>query len=223
MKQAPARDRFAAVAVDVVLFGIIDDTLHALVDTVDRPPHYIDIEAFIGGLIESSETAEMAIARHLATKGSLQSSYIEQLCTFSALERDKRNRVISIAYLGLVRPATVETYKHASARWVPIAKLRNLAYDHNQMLATALERLRGKLTYTTIANHLLPNHFTLSELQRVYEIVLNQTLDKRNFRKKILALDVVKETGRMQEGVQNRPAALYTFKQNKVEELTLIV
>ena len=90
------------------------------------------------------------------------------------------------------------------------------------MLLTALGRLQGKLAYTTIAQYLLPKHFTLSELQAVYEIILQKDFDKRNFRKKILTLEVIKETGKMQEGVKNRPAALYEFSSKKIKELPLL-
>ncbi len=222
MKQAPANTRFAAVAVDIVIFTIIDDVLCVLLGIVDRPPHYQNIEACIGGLVEVNETTEAALHRHLQTKTTLQNLYIEQLYTFSEIERDKRNRVISVSYLGLVRQSEDVTSLPEGLRWCPVHELPKLAYDHSDMFAVAYSRLKGKLAYTTIAQFLLPKTFTLTELQRVYELITGAHIDKRNFRKKLLSLDVVKETGRMQEGMKNRPAALYTFKTTKLVELPLL-
>ncbi len=220
---APAPHRFAAMAVDTVVFGNSDGILMVLVAPVNRPPHYVDILGFPGGLIAADENADEASVRILSTKAALEGVYLEQLYTFSEVKRDKRNRVVSVAYLGLIRPDVLTTYTHTEAAFVPVKGLSGLAYDHDAMLQVALKRLRAKCSYTTIAQHLLPRHFTLSELQAVYELVGNEIFDKRNFRKKILALNILKETGRMQEGVKNRPAALYEFRSKKVEELALVV
>jgi 8-oxo-dGTP diphosphatase len=223
MKKAPAEMRFAAVAVDVVLFGIVDGNVSVLIGTVNRPPYYEHIEAFIGGLIEVHETSEDALVRHVATKTHLKKIYTEQLYTFSALERDSRNRVISISYLGLVRPDACRLPLMEGMRWCPVQELPKLAYDHTVMYSVARERLKGKISYTNIAQYLLPPQFTLSELQEVYELILTQDIDKRNFRKKILALNIVEETGEMQEGVKNRPAALYRFTSKDLAVLSPIV
>ncbi|MCA9353907.1 MAG: NUDIX domain-containing protein [Candidatus Kaiserbacteria bacterium] len=222
MKKAPEKLRFAAMAIDAVVFGIVDGELCALVSPVNRPPHYVNILGFLGGLVDAKETAEEACDRVLHEKGGLKQVYLEQLYTFSAVNRDKRNRVVSVAYLGLVRPDTAASYAHEGAMFMPVKKLKQLAYDHDDMLQMALKRLQGKLSYTTIAQFLLPRHFTLSELQGAYELILGKEFDKRNFRKKILALDVVKDTGTVQEGVKNRPAALYEFTSKKLQELELI-
>lgn len=223
MKQAPEKFRFAALAIDAVVLGFVEGTLCGLVSLVDRPPHYMNVPGFLGGMVAAKETAEQACVRVLAEKGTLTDVYLEQLYTFSAVERDKRNRVVSVAYLGLVRPDLAATYSHDAAKFVPLKQLKKLAYDHTEMLQVAIRRLQGKLSYTTIAQHLLPRHFTLSELQSAYEAIVSKEFDKRNFRKKILALDIVQETGTMQEGVKNRPAALYEFTSQKVQELPLIV
>lgn len=214
---------FAAVAIDVVVFGLKDNRLHVLLAPVDRPPHYTNIDACIGGLIGVDETADDAVKRHLKDKAKLTRVYFEQLYTFSALKRDKRNRVISVSYIGLVRPEVIDTYEHESAFWVPVDEVRKLAYDHNEILEVALKRLQGKLEYTTVVQYLLPKEFTLSELQEVYEAVLKTSFDKRNFRKKILSLDILKDLKKMQEGVPNRPAALYSFKKEGVVELSVFV
>ncbi|MFT5849548.1 MAG: 8-oxo-dGTP diphosphatase [Patiriisocius sp.] len=223
MKKAPEELRFAAMAVDIVIFGIIDKKLHVLVQNVNRPPHYVDIPGFPGGLIAKTETADDALARHLADKVHLTDLYTEQLYTFSAIDRDRRNRVISVGYIGCVKPEVIENYMFEGALWMPVSKIKKLAYDHDAMFTKATARLRGKLAYTTIAQFLLPKSFTLTQLQDVYEVILGTELDKRNFRKKIIALDIVKETGRMQEGVKNRPAALYSYVSKNLKQLPSIV
>lgn len=222
MEKAPENLRFAVMAVDIVTLGFVDGVLCGLVSPVNRPPHYINTLGFLGGIVDAKETAEQASVRVLKQKGSIEHVYLEQLYTFSAVERDKRNRVVSVAYLGLVNPVVAAAYTHTEASFIPLKRLSKLAYDHDEMLQTALSRLQGKLAYTTIAQYLLAKHFTLSELQAVYEVILKKEFDKRNFRKKILALGVVKETGKMQEGVKNRPAALYEFSSKKITELPLL-
>lgn len=222
MKKAPEHLRFAAIAIDIPVFGMVEGELYALVSPVNRPPHYKNVPGFIGGLIEPSETADDAVVRYLKENAGISELYTEQLYTFSELERDKRNRVISIAYFGLVRPDVVRAFDHPAASFVPVKKLPTLAYDHDSIKEKAVKRLAGKLEYTTIAQYLLPRHFTLTELQTVYEVVFKKEFDKRNFRKKILALNIVKETGRMEEGVKHRPAALYEFSSQKLKELPLI-
>lgn len=223
MPKAPSKLRFAVVAVDVVLFSFKDGKLSVLLDKVDRPPHYTNIEACIGGVIEVNETAEMAIDRHLGSYLPTRLVHLEQLYTFSDLNRDKRNRVISVGYIGLVEAGAAEQVVSKTARWCPVNELPKLAYDHREIIQKALTRLKGKLSYTNLVQFLLPKHFTLTELQTVYEAVLGEELDKRNFRKKISALEIVKDTGRVQEGVKNRPAALFEFKQKKPQEFSAII
>jgi len=222
MQKAPAEFRFAAIAIDAIVLTIIDGQLHGLVSNVDRPPHYVNVPGFLGGIITAEETADETCSRILQEKGNLKKVYLEQLYTFSDVARDKRNRVVSVAYMGLVRPDVAGSYEHEGVSFQPLGQLKNLAYDHDEMLQVALKRLRGKLEYTTIAQHLLPNHFTLTELQQVYEIVFKKEFDKRNFRKKILALDIVRDTGNVEEGVKHRPAALYKFSSQKIVDLPLI-
>tara|TARA_B100000508_G_scaffold31981_2_gene24616 strand:- start:7530 stop:8201 length:672 start_codon:yes stop_codon:yes gene_type:complete len=222
MKQAPAEFRFAAMAVDAVVLGLVDGELYGLVSNVDRPPHYVNVPGFLGGIITEKETAEEACERILKEKGNLKDVYLEQLYTFSEVNRDKRNRVVSVGYIGLVRPDTVRMYDHPEASFKLLKECKHLAYDHDEMLAMTIKRLKGRLSYTNVAQYLLPRHFTLTELQTVYETVLKEELDKRNFRKKILALDIVKDTGRVEDGVKHRPAALYEFTSQKIKELPLI-
>ncbi len=223
MNRAPENLRFAAMAIDAVVFAYLDGELKVCIKPVSSESAYKGMQAFPGGLIRETENADGALTRVLETKVGLKPAYSEQLYTFSDVNRDKRNRVVSVAYLCFVRPDTAAVPAAGDATFVSVRDLPPLAYDHAEIINVALGRLRGKLTYTTIAQFLLPRHFTLTERQGVYEMILGTTLDKRNFRKKILALDIVKDTGRVQEGVQNRPAALYTFTSQKLTELPLIV
>lgn len=128
-----------------------------------------------------------------------------------------------MAHIAFMPPHQAELYCHPGAEFVRVNDIADLAYDHNEMLQTAINRLRGKLTYTTIARYLLPRHFTLTELQAVFEMILIKEFDKRNFRKKMLALDIIHDTGNVQEGVKNRPALLYTFKTKHLTELSLMI
>lgn len=221
-KQAPIQYRFAAVAVDVVVLSFLEGELQALLMEVDRPPHYTNVKAFVGGIMEVKETADDAVMRHLHQKAGIQKLYTEQLYTFTGVERDKRNRVVAVAYMGLMDPDAAMRLDLTKVAWVPVGKVGTLAYDHNEMLAVAKKRLRGKLAYTNIARYLLTKKFTLTELQTLYETVESKPFDKRNFRKKILSLDIIEETGEKQEGVKNRPAALYTFKGSGLTEMALI-
>jgi 8-oxo-dGTP diphosphatase len=225
MRLAPNNLRFAAIAVDTVIFSFIDGRLCVLLGQVNRPPHYAGVEAFIGGIVEVNETAEDAVKRHLKNKAGLQPNqlFLEQLYTFSALNRDKRNRVISVSYLGCIPPMAAKKVKGEGLRWSPVDKIPSLAYDHNEMANTAKGRLSGKLEYTNIARFLLSQEFTLTELQSLYEQVLERELDKRNFRKKILSLGILKETGNKRSGMRNRPAALYSFVGKDLKTLPSLV
>lgn len=210
--------KFAILATDIVCFRIIDNKLTVLLGRVTSNSIYKNWWAAIGGLIRASETADQSAERLLAEKPGIKKIYKEQLYTFSRLDRDPRGRVISVAYLALAgsdpqekEQASIETY------WAPVSDLPKLAYDHEEVLGVALERLRAKIGYTNIAQFLLPKQFTFSEFQKVYELVLGKGVDKRNFRKKIAALQVLKDTGLVKRGGAMRPAALFEFSSKKLE------
>lgn len=212
-KPTPEELRFAALAVDVVCFRVVEKRLEVLLGKVVSPSSPFNGRwAHIGGLIAVEETAEDAVERLLRDKAGLSGVALEQLATFSRVNRDPRGRVVSVAYLGLVDPEEGEgSGGHVETKWVPLREATKLAYDHDEISEAALERLRAKLGYTNIARHLLPPEFTLSELQAVYETVLGRALDKRNFRKKIIATGLLKETGKTRRKGAMRPAALYRF------------
>lgn len=205
--------RFAALAVDAVCFRLREKELEVLIGKVVTTSKYNGYWAHIGGLIRVDETAEQALDRLLHDKAGISDIYKEQLYTFSAIDRDPRGRVVSVAYLALTADDSVQSAATGvETKWVPIVGLKGLAYDHDEITKVAIERLRSKIMYTDIAKHLVPKEFTLSDLQKVYEAVLGEEMDKRNFRKRILSLGVLRDTKRtIKRGVM-RPASLYSFK-----------
>jgi 8-oxo-dGTP diphosphatase len=204
--------RFAVLAIDVALFALLDRRLRVLLIPVERPPHFVGMQGLPGGLIAPDETAEQAVARHLRDKAEVSAAYVEQLATFSGVDRDPRGRVVSVAYLSLLPPEQAAANPLARGqRWVPVERAGHLAYDHDEILAAALERLRARLGYSTTARHLMPRQFTLTELQQTYETVLSRPFDKRNFRKKLQEAGIVRGTGKMRSGQPSRPAELYRF------------
>ena len=202
--------RIAVAAVDVAVFSIIDNELNVFLIPIDRPPHYTNLSGLPGGLILADETAEEAAKRLLNDKMSIKKANLMQLYTFSNPDRDKRSRSISIAYLILISSNSVNI-KESLGKWTPINKLPKLAYDHDQIIEVALDRIKAKFAYTNIASLLLPKKFSLTELQKVYEIILAKDFDKRNFRKRILASGMIEATGTQIE-IYHRPATLYSFK-----------
>jgi hypothetical protein len=190
---------------------------------VHLPPDIVNAQALPGGLVRPDETAEDAVARHLAEKCDLRGIYGEQLATFSEVERDPRGRVVSVAYLALVPEPVARAHRLPDGlRWVEAAKVGKIAYDHNQIVPAALERLRARLQSTTIARHLIAPRFTLSELQGVYESVLGRDLDKRNFRKKLIAGGIVRPTGKTLRPTLGRPSQLYRFAGSRVEPIGIL-
>lgn len=221
---APEDLRFAVMAVDCALFTIRNGSLFMRVIAVTRLPHYKNTWAMPGGLILPHETTEQAIARLLADKGHVASRklHIEQLFTFSEVNRDPRGRVVSVAYLGLIPWDSLsdsEQADTADATWIPVQSAKKLAYDHDAVLKAALARLRSKVTYTTLIAFLLPEAFTLTELESAYECLLRKKLDKRNFRKKILKLKILKALNKKKRTGRSRPAELYRFASASIQEI----
>lgn len=211
------------VAVDAVIFTVREGRLHVLLIQMKKKP-FTGRWAIPGGLLEDGETSEKAARRVLRTQTGLGDVFLEQLATFDDPKRDPFGRVISVASFALVPAEGVRlrtTEKYADVRWWPVSGLPALAYDHAEMLEYALARLRAKLQYANVAWSLLPEQFTLSALQSVYECILGRTLDKRNFRKKILSLGLLADTGKVTKGEAHRPAALYRFRTRKTADVAL--
>jgi 8-oxo-dGTP diphosphatase len=218
---------FAILATDVALFTIRDGQLLVRLSFVNRPPHFPNSKGLPGGLIKPQETAEESVARIIETKAciSRDSIHIEQLYTFSAINRDPRGRVVAVAYLALVPWEALSPLQQADtaeAWWSPLSRAKKLAYDHDLVLPMALKRLASRITYTTLISKLLPKEFTLTDLENAYKSILGTHLDKRNFRKKILKLDILKELPRKRQGGAFRPAQLYRFNTDAVKEIEVL-
>jgi 8-oxo-dGTP diphosphatase len=201
------------VAVDLVIFTIRDGALHALLIRRAAPP-FEGRWALPGGFILHGESLEDAALRELGEETGVRNVYLEQLYSFGDPDRDPRGRVISVAYYALVAAdrAPLSAGSDASdARWWPVAKHPPLAFDHGRILEYALERLRNKLEYTTVGFQLLPPKFTLTQLQLVYEAILGRPLDKRNFRRKMELLGILKPLQEWAREGRSRPAQLFTF------------
>ena len=212
-----------AVAVDCVLFGLDldEDALDILlIQRMNEP--FAHAWALPGGFMQMDETADAAARRELEEETGVTDVYLEQLYTFTGVDRDPRGRVVSIAYYALAKLSDHRIRAATDAEnvgWFRIGELPRLAFDHQKIVDTAIERLRGKVRYAPIGFELLPPRFTLSQLQRLYEIILEKPLDKRNFRKKILGMDLLVDTGEHEQGVAHRAARLYRFDRRKYQKL----
>jgi 8-oxo-dGTP diphosphatase len=211
----------AALTVDCVVFGFDEAELKVLLIQRDLPP-FKGKWALPGGFVTLTETVEQAARRELREETGLNDVFLEQLYTFGDVHRDPRERVVSVAYYGLVALAgkTLHASTDASnAAWFCVSELPSLAFDHDKIVAVAVERLKGKVRYQPIGFELLPAKFTLSQLQHLYEAILERPLDKRNFRKKILGMDVLVETDEIEQDVAHRAARLYRFDEAKYRRL----
>lgn len=199
------------VAVDIVIFTIQASVLKVLL-VKRRIPPFKEQFALPGGFVLKNEDLDQAALRELREETGVSNVYLEQLYSFGHPERDPRERVISVAYYALVSAdrQLQAGSDAAEAHWFPVAGLPQLGFDHAEILSYAVERLRNKLEYTTVGFQLLPEKFTLTELQTVYEAILEKTLDKRNFRRKIAQLKILKPLREFQHGGQ-RPAQLFKF------------
>ena len=207
-----------SVTVDVLLFTILEGGLNILLIKRNEEP-FKDSWALPGGFVKMAESLDEAAARELFEESGVNKQYLEQLYTFGKPDRDPRTRVITVAYMALTTQDswTLKPDGDASeASFFPIDKLPKLAFDHQEIVDYGLRRLRAKLGYTNIVLGLVPNSFTLTELQNVYEAILKTKLDKRNFRKKILSTGLILASGKKVAGIAHRPAMLYSFKNKRV-------
>ncbi|MBI4598452.1 MAG: NUDIX hydrolase [Candidatus Omnitrophica bacterium] len=210
-----------AIAVDVVLLTIQGGTLKLLLVKRKQAP-YRGAWALPGGIVGAEESVDAAALRELHEETNIGNIYLEQLYTFGELARDPRGRVITVAYYALVNWQQVQLkarQRVAEAMWFPVKRLPELAFDHRRIVDYALERLQNKVNYTTVGFQLLPREFTLTDLQRSYEVILGRRLDKRNFRRKMLQLGILRGTTRFQASGRQRPARMYTFTEPKVVKL----
>lgn len=218
---------FAVIATDTVLFTVKENQIFVRLITIDRPLFPKDSKAMPGGLIDPKETAEEAAKRHLEVKSGISQEkiYLEQLYTFSDVDRDPRGRVVAVAYLALVpweKLSESEKESGENSFWMNVKEVGTLAYDHNEVLNVAVSRLRSRASYSTIVSKLLPDEFSFTELEAVFNCVLGKTLDRRNLYKKIQSLNILTPLDEKRTGVSNRPAQLFRFSQKNIQILEVI-
>lgn len=209
-----------AVSVDLVVLTILDDELQVLL--VRRPQEpFAGTWALPGGFVRIDESLDDAARRLLLEKTGISDLYLEQLYTFGDPDRDPRMRVITVSYYALVPVGAVPILRASGAEadigWRAAESARPLAFDHERVVAYALRRLRNKLDYTPVGVELLPERFTLSEMQRVYEIIMGRSMDKRNFRKRVRGKEWLERAEGVRREGPHRPAQLYRFVQRTSE------
>ena len=199
-----------STAVVVTIFTVVRNRLSVLLIERSEKP-FQGIWALPGGLLQPGETLDDAATRKLQEETGLQDVFLEQLYTFDTLAQTKTET--TVAYFALIHDADAKLRQELEWKpeWFPLSTLKALAFDNQIILENAKDRLRSKLEYTNIAYSVLPESFTLSEMQHVYEAITEEPLDKRNFRKKIVSLGIVQETGRLKKQGAHRPAKLYKF------------
>ena len=210
-----------AVTVDCVVFGLDDQDLKVLLIQRDNEP-FAGRWALPGGFVKMDETLEESALRELREETGLTKVFLEQLYTFGNPNRDPRERVMTVAYYALVKLLDHKVQAATDAReaaWFAVDDLPKLCFDHNTILDTALTRLQGKVRYQPIGFELLPPKFSLTQLQRMYEIILERSLDKRNFRKKVISLDILDELDEVEQDVAHRAARLYRFNERKYRQM----
>lgn len=217
-----------SVSVDCVIFGYDQDSLKVLLIKRGVDP-YVDYWALPGDLVHPNENTEEAVNRVLKDMTGLENIFTEQVKTFGDLGRHPLGRVFTISHYSLLRIKDYElspTNKNNSpsafaleAKWHNVNRIGELAFDHNKILASCKEKLVNNVKSKPVGFELLPNKFTLSELQNLYESILEKKFDKRNFRKKINSMKLLTDTGKTQKSVSHRPAKLFSFNKVKYEIL----
>lgn len=214
------------ITVDAVVFSYIREKLHMLLIKRNIKP-YKGLYALAGAFIKENETANDAVIRMLKEETGLNLDYLEQLYTFTDINRDPRQRIVSIAHYGLINYTnqTLKTSKHADVvGWVEVKEAfrKDLAFDHKEIMRYALDRLRNKLRYEPIGFELLPRFFTMGELYNLYCAILDEGLDRRNFSRKILGFGLLKETEFKSSGHVGRQAKMYEFDKITYDRLKKI-
>ena len=218
----PTENGRPVLTTNIVVFTLRDEQLKLLLVRRANAPYqgYLSLP---GGVVGEDEDIEANATRKLEEGTGVSGVYLEQLYTFGTLERDPRERVVSVAYYALVasKRLRLRTDEHSEGvGWFALDELPELAFDHAQMADTAHQRLAAKLDYSTIAFQFMPERFTLNDLQKVFQIILNRELDKRNFRKRMLAMDQIRQTSEVRRNGSHRPARLYRV--NNPHEVQII-
>lgn len=210
------------VAVDAVVFAYKDKTLSVLL-VKQKYGQNKDQWVLPGGLVKDDESLKDAVERELFEEAGIKVNYLEQLYTFGDdIHRDPRNRVISVSYFALVNPSKMKLKSGTDAkdaRWFSLSEIPKLPFDHNIIINKSIERIQSKLAYQPIGFELLNKQFPFSDLENLYQTILNKEIDRRNFRKKILSFGLINETDQMTQKGAGRPAKLFKFNQSKYNKL----
>ncbi|MEN0048647.1 MAG: NUDIX domain-containing protein [Bacteroidota bacterium] len=210
------------IAVDAIVFGYEKAQLYVLL-IKQKFGAYKNIWSLPGGFVLNGEGLTQAVTRELKEEAGIEVDYLEQLYTFGdQVERDPRGQVISVAYFALVNPENLVLRADTDAedaQWFPFNDLPQLAYDHDQIIQKAIARLQAKLHYQPIGFDLLREEFPFSDLEQLYQTILGRKIERRNFRKKMLKLGIVTETGKVKKIGSGRPAQIYRFNLQKYKEL----
>lgn len=213
----------SAVSIDCVLFGFDGGELKILLIERNEDP-FKDWWALPGNLVGEDESVDQSASRILHELTGLSDVYMEQYYTFGEVNRHPQGRVITVAYYAMLRLGGDKALKPLTnyakkAQWINLSELPKLAFDHQHIFDKGLEKVKRRIKHLPIAFELLPEKFTLTQVQNVYELILGKKLDKRNFRKKILSFGVLKELDEKQKGVSFRAATLYKFDKRKYAKL----
>jgi 8-oxo-dGTP diphosphatase len=208
------------VTVDVIVLRIAQDALEILLIRRGKPP-FEGMWAIPGGFVDMDETLDAAARRELREETGLCELWMEQLYTFGSVDRDPRGRCITVAYFGVV-PSDADLKLDAGddanqLNWFASRDLPDMAFDHQRIIEVALQRLRNKLMYSPVGFRLMPETFTIPQFQRMFEIILDAPLDKRNFRRKIRGMEILEDTGQMIRSGAHRPAKLYRVRPEMME------
>jgi len=212
-----------SVTADIVIYTIQNNELKILLVKRGIEP-FKNKWAIPGGFVRIHESLEDAAKRELEEETGVKDVYLEQLYSFGDPKRDPRGRVITVAYMALINSEKIKLKAAtdvSEVQWFSIKKIPQLAFDHKKILDYSLKRLKWKFEYTTVAFSLLPKKFTISEIQNIYEIVFNRQFDKRNFAKKVLSLDILKEE-EIKKDVSHRPPMLYSLKKDIGEVVEIL-
>lgn len=211
-----------ALATDCAIFGFDGGELKLLLLKREKEP-FENKWALPGGFVYMNETTEESSKRILMEKAGVKNVFIEQLFTFSKVDRDPRERIVSVSYFALVNKSQFQLIAGRDtiqAEWFPVSKLPELGFDHHEIVSLAIERLKGKVRYQPIGFELLDEKFTLSQLQLLYEAILQTPIDKRNFRKKIIGMGLLKQLDEKEQNVPRKAAFYYSFDSQAYNELT---
>jgi 8-oxo-dGTP diphosphatase len=222
-KRGHSRDARPKVAVDTVLFAIESGRLKCYLVRLTRGLA-AGKWAFPGRLVRVGEMLDEAARRELEAATALRNPYLEQLFSFGDPTRDPKAHVVSVAYLALTddpHAVFARSSRYSAGRWFEVDALPELAYDHALMADYALKRLKGKFEYTNIARHMLPATFTFAQLEELYATVLERALDRRNFRRRILATGLLRRLPGERRGA-HRPAALYQFNRRSLQVIEML-